>query len=61
MQLMSTTALEVAEQIGLFNVDLSNPEMNIEIGTKYYSYLYERYQNEGLALAAYNAGSGNVD
>lgn len=61
MQLMEATALEVAETIGISNVDLSNPETNIEIGTKYYSYLYKKYQNEGLALAAYNAGAGNVD
>ena len=62
MQLLETTAAEVAGNIGYVNgIDLSNPEINIEIGTKYYSTLYKKYQNAGLALAAYNAGSGNVD
>lgn len=61
MQLMETTALEVAEGMGILNVDLSNPKTNIELGTKYYSSLYSKYQDDGLALAAYNAGSGNVD
>lgn len=61
MQLMETTAIEVAESMGISNVDLSNPKTNIELGTKYYASLYSRYKDEGLALAAYNAGSGNVD
>lgn len=61
MQLMEATASEVADSMGLSNVDLSNPKINIEIGTKYYSYLYKKYGDDGLALAAYNAGSGNVD
>lgn len=61
MQLMDTTATEVASDIGISNLDLENPKTNIEIGTKYYSYLYNKYEDNGLALAAYNAGSGNVD
>ena len=56
MQLMDTTALEVAKQLGMANIDLSNPKLNIEIGIKYYSDLYDKYKNNGLALAAYNAG-----
>ena len=61
MQLMEATAIDVAKNIGLSNIDLSDPQTNIKIGTKYYSYLYNKYQNKELALAAYNAGSGNVD
>ena len=64
MQLMETTALEVAQSMEIYdisNIDLSDPKTNIEIGTKYYSYLYQKYKNTELALAAYNAGSGNVD
>ena len=41
--------------------DLTNPEINIKLGTKYFSTLYETYKNIPIALTAYNAGSGNVD
>jgi len=42
--------------------DLSDPEINISYGSYYLRYLLDRYhQNEVAALAAYNAGTGNVD
>ncbi|TMK71631.1 MAG: lytic transglycosylase domain-containing protein [Actinobacteria bacterium] len=42
--------------------DLSDPEINIRYGCYYLRYLLDRYdQNEVAALAAYNAGTGNVD
>ena len=37
------------------------PDVNINLGTKYISMLIKKYDNINLALAAYNAGSGNVD
>ena len=61
MQLMEATANEVAEKIGLEKIDIIDPETNIKLGTKYFSILYKKYNNTELALAAYNAGSGNVD
>lgn len=65
MQLMETTAIEKANEIGekvLVKEALFNPETNIKIGTSYYAYLIKHYNgNEHLALAAYNAGMGNVD
>lgn len=61
MQLMESTALEVASSIGISDAELSDPEINIKLGTYYYSKLYSKYKSFGLALAAYNAGSGNVD
>ena len=63
MQLMYPTAEDVAKKV---NVDLNEenvltPEININLGTKYISMLMQKYENINLALAAYNAGSGNVD
>lgn len=40
--------------------DPFDPEQNIAAGTKYYRYLLDRFDNETVALAAYNAGEGNV-
>ena len=63
MQLMQSTAEEVARKINV-KIDentILEPKVNINLGTKYISILIEKYENIGLALAAYNAGSGNVD
>lgn len=40
--------------------DLFNPTENIAAGTKYLRYLLNRFPDQRLALAAYNAGEGNV-
>lgn len=66
MQLMDSTATEISRNIicdksfecGM----LFDEETNIKIGVKYLSELLERYEgNIYVALAAYNAGIGNVD
>jgi hypothetical protein len=41
--------------------DLFNPEKNVEAGTKYLRYLFDRFGDQRMALAAYNAGEGNVE
>jgi soluble lytic murein transglycosylase len=42
--------------------DLYKPEANVRVGTRYFSYLIERYSGDvELALAAYNAGPSRVD
>ncbi|MCX7970604.1 MAG: lytic transglycosylase domain-containing protein [Negativicutes bacterium] len=64
MQIMPATAAWVAEQNGLEDFrpdDLQNPGVNIRLGTWYLKSLLNQFDgNEVLALAAYNAGRGNV-
>ncbi len=64
MQITPDTALWCAEKLGDPNLasEITVPEINIKVGTFYLDYLIKRYNgNETLALAAYNAGAGNVD
>jgi hypothetical protein len=55
MQLMPATARRF-----LVN-NAWDPAQNIEGGAKYISWLLKRYNNTEKAVAAYNAGEGNVD
>ncbi|HEV8659825.1 MAG TPA: transglycosylase SLT domain-containing protein [Thermoanaerobaculia bacterium] len=41
--------------------DLFNPTQNIAAGTKYLRYLLDRFPDQRMALAAYNAGEGNIE
>jgi len=65
MQLLPETAEGIAERTGgsQFRVsDLYDPEINVRYGAWYLRHLLDHYGgNEVLALAAYNAGMGNVD
>ncbi len=55
MQMMPATAKALGVK------DSTNPEQNVMAGTKYISKLLKDYNgDETLALAAYNAGPGNV-
>lgn len=62
MQLMPDTAAWISETSGLPSDNLESPEQNIPLGAWYLNFLLKKYHNnEVLALAAYNAGRGNVD
>lgn len=63
MQLMPSTASEVAKNIQLdcSEINLKQADININLGVKYISTLLEKYGNKEVALAAYNAGTGNID
>ncbi len=58
---MEKTGIEVAEKIGMDEVNLKDPKSNIELGTMYFASLLKYYNyNYYLAIAAYNAGLGTV-
>ncbi len=65
MQVLPETAEELRnEQLvdaQLVSGSLSDPAVNIEYGAAYLRLLVERYHEIETALAAYNAGMGNVD
>lgn len=61
MQIVPPTANWVGQQIKLPNYSLTNPDDNIRIGTWYLKHNHHRYQDDSLlAVASYNAGTGNV-
>jgi soluble lytic murein transglycosylase len=64
MQLLPETGQGIADRTGGSQWtpdDLLNPELNIRYGSWYLRHLLDKYGNESLALAAYNAGQTNVD
>lgn len=55
MQLMPKTGYWMGAK------NLTDPQQNVEAGTKYLRYLNERFKNDPTkVIAAYNAGEGNV-
>ena len=63
MQLMPTTASAMAEEMGLIDFvvdDLYSPEINIMIGCRYLSYLFNKFETKEEVLFAYNAGEGTL-
>jgi soluble lytic murein transglycosylase len=65
MQLMPETAAYIAQKSGgtaFVEGDLATPQVNIAYGSWYLRHLLDKYDGRvALALAAYNAGQGNVD
>lgn len=63
MQIVEPTANWASGEIGLENYSydrIFEPEINIEIGCWLLNRLYQQFGDTDEALAAYNAGSGNV-
>lgn len=65
MQLLPATAAELAEELGVSGTldaeRLRDPRLNIQLGTRHLADLLARYHDTRTAVAAYNAGAGNVD
>ncbi len=62
MQLMDSTAQEIALKLNYAHYDVYDVKTNIEFGCYYLSYLLTIYDNDlKLALCAYNAGLTNVN
>lgn len=62
MQLMPDTFSWLCEELNeSYNAQkISDPATNVRYGTYYLAYLYTKFSNWRVALAAYNAGEGNV-
>lgn len=64
MQIMPDTGAWIAQKLSIANYDgamLEDPSMNIRLGCWYLSYLLDRFGGvRSHALAAYNAGPGNL-
>ncbi len=61
MQLTEVTADEYAKKLDMTDYNYMDPETNIKIGCFVLASLIDKYENVDTALAAYNAGVGNVD
>ena len=64
MQLLPETGQGIADRTGgraWQPDDLLDPELNVRYGSWYLRHLLDKYGDERLALAAYNAGPTNVD
>ncbi|MEO6388789.1 MAG: lytic transglycosylase domain-containing protein [Croceibacterium sp.] len=64
MQLMPGTAREQAGKTGVAYMSASlvqDPQYNIMLGNGYFQRMYSSYGSYPLAVAAYNAGPGNVN
>ena len=61
MQVLPSTAAEIAQDLGLEDYDLKDPKTNIQIGSEYLKRLVDQFDGDvELALTAYHSGPGRV-
>ena len=63
MQIVPTTGRRLARAVGVrrfSTASLTNPELNIRLGTLYFSELVQQFGGTYYALASYNAGENRV-
>ena len=63
MQLMPATAQDVARRLGqTYDIQrlFDDPAYNITLGSTYIGMRRDNFSNDAMAIAAYNAGAGNV-
>jgi soluble lytic murein transglycosylase len=64
MQVLPSTGRRIARQIGIrrfTTATLTNPELNLKIGTTYFAGLVKRFGGTYYALASYNAGENRIE
>ena len=64
MQLMPATAREQSSKMGLsYSADAltTDPSLSMRLGSSYFQRIFDRFGSYPLAIAAYNAGGGNVN
>lgn len=60
MQILPSTAKEIASELGVEDYDLEDPLTSLIFGKHYIQKMYQEFNDPRLALAAYNAGPGKV-
>lgn len=60
MQITDATGEYIAQKMNISDYDLFDVKTNLRFGCYYLKYLIDRFNNVETALAAYNAGEGNV-
>lgn len=60
MQVMPTTAKELAKELKISTENFYDPEINITLGTFYLSKLFSYFNDLNLVICAYNAGPNKV-
>ena len=60
MQLTAETGVYIADKMKIVKYDLTDADTNIKFGCYYVKYLKAQFSEERTAIAAYNAGEGNV-